>query len=71
MMTYNNNSVESDLPTNIGKPARRALEGAGYVRLEQLSNVSENELLKLHGVGPKALGLINLALADKGLTFAN
>ena len=66
MMTNNNNTVESDLPTNIGKPARRALVRDGYVRLEQLSNVSKTELLKLHGMGSNALGLIKIALVTKG-----
>jgi len=29
-------SLKSDLPTELAKPARRALEGAGYVKLEQI-----------------------------------
>jgi hypothetical protein len=33
--------------------------------------ISEAEVLKLHGMGPKALGLIRQALAAKGLTFAD
>ncbi len=44
---------ESDLPIGLSAPAQRALVGAGYVRLEQLTRVSEAELKKLHGVGPK------------------
>lgn len=65
------NESESDLPLKIGNPARRALARAGYVRLEQLTQVSEAELLKLHGMGPKALGLLRQALAAKGLSFAD
>ncbi len=38
---------------------------AGYVRLEQLSRVSESELKKLHGMGPKAINLLRNALNDK------
>lgn len=60
----------SDFPPNIGKPAQRALAGAGYTRLEQLAAVSEAELLKLHGVGPKAMRLIRQALAERGWSFA-
>lgn len=60
---------ESDFPANIGNPARRALAAAGYVRLEQLTNVSEAELLKLHGVGPKALERLRRALETQGLAF--
>jgi hypothetical protein len=60
---------ESDLPAGIGRPATRALIGAGYTRLEQLTTVSEDEILKLHGVGPKALDLLRRALAAKGWAF--
>jgi DNA-directed RNA polymerase alpha subunit len=59
---------QDDLP-NIGKVARRELASAGYTRLEQLTTVSEKELLKIHGVGPKALRILNQALAEKGLAF--
>lgn len=54
---------------NIAKPALRALNNAGYSKLEQLSDVSEQELLKLHGMGQKALSILKQALAEKGLTF--
>jgi hypothetical protein len=53
---------ESDLPTGLSKPARRALVEAGYWRLEQLTDVSEAELEQLHGVGPKALDQLRRAL---------
>jgi len=32
---------ESDIPLDLAAPARRALIGAGYIRLEQLTKVSE------------------------------
>lgn len=60
-----------DFPAGIGKPATRALAGAGYTTLNQLSRVTESELLKLHGMGPKALGIIRSALHAKGLSFAD
>jgi predicted flap endonuclease-1-like 5' DNA nuclease len=59
-----------DFPAGIGVPARRALAGAGYTRLEQLASVSEKDLLKLHGMGPKALGLPRSALNAQALSFA-
>ena len=62
---------ESDLPVGLGKPARRALAGAGYVRLEQFTAVSEAEVLRLHGMGPKAIGLLRSALDDRGQSFAD
>jgi len=46
---------ESDLPIDLAAPARRALIGAGYLRLEQLTKVSETELRQLHGIGPNAI----------------
>ena len=59
----------SDLP-KIGQPAWRALTGAGYWRLEQLAGVSAAELLRLHGMGPKALGILRAALTERGLSLA-
>lgn len=57
-----------DLP-NIGKVARRELANAGYTSLEQFTTVSQKELLKIHGVGPKALRILGEALAEKGMAF--
>jgi hypothetical protein len=62
---------ENDLPTKLSAPARRALAGAGYVRLEQLTRICEAELKKLHGIGPNALKQLRLALNAKGLSFAD
>lgn len=61
---------EGDFPAGLASPARRALEAGGYVRLEQLTGVSEGELLKLHGMGPKALEQLRRALKARGLDFA-
>jgi serine hydrolase len=61
----------SDLPTELGKPARRALVGAGYRWLEQLADLDESEVDVLHGMGPKALGQLRRALAARGLSFAS
>ena len=62
---------KNDFPPGLAQPALRALSAAGYTRLEQLTSISEAELLKLHGMGPKALGLIRSALEDRGLAFAD
>lgn len=61
---------ESDLPPELASPARRALLGAGYTRLEQLAGVSEAEIKQLHGIGPNALEQLRRALAGKNLSFA-
>jgi hypothetical protein len=41
----------------------------GITRLEQLTQLTEAEILKLHGVGPKAVGVLRTALSAKGLSF--
>jgi hypothetical protein len=71
-MAKNNSNAqpESDLPAGIGNPATRAFIAAGYTHLEQFTKVSEAELLKIHGVGPKAVGIIRQVLAAQGLSFA-
>ncbi len=53
----------------IGSPATRALEAAGYSRLEQLTKITEAEVGQLHGMGPKALGILRESLKEKGLSF--
>ena len=62
---------ERDLPIGLSAPARRALVGAGYVRLEQLTRVSEKEIKRLHGIGPNALKQLSYALGTQGLSFAD
>jgi DNA-directed RNA polymerase alpha subunit len=59
---------DSDLP-KLGSPAQRALAGAGITRLDQLTRMTEAELLQLHGMGPNAIKKLQLALQDKGLSF--
>lgn len=64
-------AAADDLPPGLAKPARRALDGAGITSLDQLSTRSESEVLKLHGMGPKALNHLREALAAKGLSSAH
>ena len=61
----------SDLDTlpKIGAPATRALNGAGYTSLRQLAGVPRDQLEKLHGVGPRALRILEAALAEHGLAL--
>jgi hypothetical protein len=39
---------DSELPAALAAAAQRALAGAGYTRLEQLTTVTAADLLKLH-----------------------
>jgi hypothetical protein len=59
---------ENNFP-KIGQPALRALQGAGYTRLEHPTKISEKDIGKLHGMGPQALGILKNALEEKGLSF--
>jgi hypothetical protein len=62
---------DSDLPEGLAAPARRALAQGGFIRIQQFADLTEAEVSQLHGMGPKAIELIRLALAAKGLTFSN
>jgi hypothetical protein len=59
---------ENDLP-KLAAPARRALIGAGYTRLEHLTEVKESDVMKLHGMGPNAMRVLRNALKERGLSF--
>jgi hypothetical protein len=70
-MSADKKQVDPDaLPPGMPQPAVRALEGAGYTQLSQLTRITEGELLKLHGVGPKAMRILREALAAAGMSFA-
>jgi predicted flap endonuclease-1-like 5' DNA nuclease len=58
-----------ELPPAIGKPALRALIGAGIRTLAQVTRWTEHELLALHGVGPKAINILKSALAEQGASL--
>ena len=70
MAKQKTHDTKTDFPPGIAKPALRALDAAGYTRLEQLRKVSEADLLALHGMGPKAVGILRDALKARGQSFA-
>ena len=59
-------SPMTDLP-RVGAPATRALHAAGHLTLASLAGVVAADLLALHGVGPRAVRIINEALTAAGL----
>jgi hypothetical protein len=65
-----NVNLASAFPKGIGKPALRALASAGLDRLDRMTGVTESELLALHGMGPKAIGIIKVALRAQGKALA-
>lgn len=58
--------ADDGLPREIGAPATRALLVAGHARLADLDGVPAADLLRLHGVGPRAVHILNEALAARG-----
>ena len=65
------NQASDDFPPNLGQPARRALVAAGYARLDQLAEVTDAELLALHGMGPKALARLRQVIAGRREAFVD
>ena len=55
-------AIRDQLPAGLAQPALRALARAGYTTLDRLATVSEADLHALHGMGPKAVGIIQAAL---------
>ncbi|MEC0106985.1 RNA polymerase alpha subunit C-terminal domain-containing protein [Paenibacillus taichungensis] len=53
----------------LSAPARRALENQGITSLQLLSQYSEKEILKLHGIGLSAMPKLRQALEEEGLSF--
>ena len=56
-------------PRGIGRPATGALLAAGYTDLTQLDGMADKDLLRMHGVGPKAVAVLREALAERGLSL--
>lgn len=57
-----------ELP-KISAPATRALASVGITTLGDLAGRSRADLAALHGMGPKALGILADALAEHGLAL--
>ncbi len=60
----------TELTPRIGQTARRVLALEGYTRYDDLTRTSAAELLRIHGVGPKAIRILREELALRGLAFA-
>ncbi|MFF1254687.1 hypothetical protein ACFVYC_19615 [Pseudarthrobacter sp. NPDC058329] len=57
-----------DLPP-IGRPANSALLQAGITSLAEAASLGRRKLLAMHGIGPKAVRILETAAAERGLTF--
>jgi hypothetical protein len=58
--------TDDDLPRSIGRPALSALHAAGIDQLSEVARLRDEQLLALHGVGPKAVRLLRAELAERG-----
>ena len=70
MSTRDTPAQIGDLPL-IGRPANSALIAAGIGSLAQVAACSRSQLLAMHGVGPKAVRILEDALEAQGLRFAD
>lgn len=70
MSTRNVPAQIGDLPP-IGRPANSALLAAGITTLADVSALTRKQLLAMHGVGPKAAGILESALDERGMSFAD
>lgn len=53
----------------VAAPARRALSNAGIRTLADLAKRREKDVAELHGMGPKALGILRAEMKRSGLSF--
>ena len=59
---------KNDLP-KLSAPAHRALAAAGVKNLKDLTKFSEAEVKKWHGIGPNAMGQLQRAMMEQGISF--
>ena len=62
-------AASSPFPKGVARPAQRALASVGVTSLDDLTRLTEAEVARLHGMGPKALGILKQALAEHGKTL--
>ena len=57
------------MPEGLAAPALRALAEAEITTLDDLRFVTESELLAMHGIGPRAIRIIQMAFNRRGWTL--
>lgn len=63
-------SKDNELLPKIGAPATRALNALGINSLHQLVGYTEEQLLALHGFGPKAMTILKAEMKKGGVSFS-
>ncbi len=66
---YYRKRSQNDFPNTLAAPALRALLGAKITMLAQLVKHTEVEISDLHGMGPKAMGQLKIAMRKRRLSF--
>ncbi len=59
----------SDFPEKLPAPALRALLNAKIAKLSQLAKYTEEQVADLHGMGPKAMGMLKVAMKKQKMAF--
>jgi hypothetical protein len=54
----------------LSAPAQRALRASGYKTLQQLALVTEHDIARLHGLGPRTMKILHLHMRRNKLAFA-
>lgn len=54
----------------VGAPATRALAALGVTNLTQVAAYSAEQLMALHGCGPRAVRILQEALQEHGLSLS-
>lgn len=65
------NKPVSGFLSKLSSPARNALLYEDIDTLHKLSEYSEKEILKIHGIGPASLPIMRELLKEIGLSFKN
>jgi DNA-directed RNA polymerase alpha subunit len=63
------NKPKNGFLSKLSSPARNALVHEGIKTLQELSNYTEKEILKFHGIGPASLPIMRASLEEEGLSF--
>jgi predicted flap endonuclease-1-like 5' DNA nuclease len=64
------NQPDSAFPKGVARPAQRAIASLGVTRLDQVTRFTEDQLMALHGMGPKAMRIIKAALRAQRKSLA-
>jgi hypothetical protein len=63
------NKPKTGFLSSLSAPARRALENEKITTLKKLASYSEDEILRLHGMGPSSIPKLREALMEENMSF--